>query len=482
MENIDKKVNNAFKWSTITEIIARILQPVTNMILARILIPEDFGVLTTILMVIAFAEVFVESGFQKFLIQYEFKDDTEEATYLSVAFWYNLLFSLFIWLIIFLFRNGIAEFVGNGELGVGLAVTSAVIPLYGIIGIQNCRLRKNLNFKKLFWVRIVAALVPVFVTIPCALLGFGYWALIIGNIAGAVIRSVMLYLADRFLPLLNFDIKVLLHMLRFGVWTLLDGLAVWLTLWVDTFIISRNLSDYHLGIYKNSITTITEFIAIVTSAVTPVLFASLSRVQNDNDKFNSLFLSVQHTLSVFLLPMGVGLFFYRSLATDILFGDKWVEAANIVGIMSLTIVLRTIFVSFYSDAYRAKGRFKIPLFLQLIDIAVLVPACLWAVNTDFWTLVYTRAIMRLDLIIPEMIIVYSVCKIRPKQTLSCILHPVIATAVMSIAIVILQSCGSSMIWQFLSIGIAIVVYFVLLFLFKEERNLYGRYVPFMKHK
>lgn len=474
MDNFEAKTQNAFKWSTITEIIARVLQPLTNMILARILLPEAFGVIATVMMIVAFAEVFVENGFQKFLIQYNFHDDKEEREYLSVAFWTNLAFSIFILIIIIIFRKELSWIVGNPELGTPLAVISTIVPIYGIVGIQNCRLRKSLNFKKLFYVRIAAALVPVVVTIPCALIGMDFWALIVGNVMGVIVRSVMLFIVDRFVPLLYFDKKKLIHMLKAGVWTLLDGLAVWATLWLDTLLISRNLSNYHLGIYKNSITTITEFVAIVTSAVTPVLFASLSRIQDDDKAFKNLFLSVQHTLTMFLLPMGVGLYFYRDLATQILFGDGWSEAANIVGIMSLTIVLRTIFVSFYSEAYRAKGKFQIPLYLQLVDIAILVPTCIIALKYGFWALVYARAFVRLDLIIPEIIIIWIVCKIKFTDTLKVVAHSFVATIVMAIVIYGLQSMSVSILWQFISIGISIIVYFCVYFAFSEERRLYAK--------
>ena len=364
MDDFATKTKNAFKWSSITEIITRLIAPITNMILARILLPEAFGMLTAILMIIAFAEVFVESGFQKFLIQHEFLNHEEENNYLCVAFWANLFFSLFIWILIILFRNQFASLIGNDSLGIPLSITGIVIPIYGIIGIQNCRLRKSLKFKKLFYVRIAAALVPIFVTIPCALLGFDYWSLIFGNIVGTIVRAIMLFIVDRFKPIWIFSKKIFIHMISYGIWTLVDGIAVWATTWIDTLLISRNLTNYYLGIYKNSIATITEFVAIVTSAVTPVLFASLSKIQDDSLEFNRFFLSVQRTLCIFLMPMGAGLFFYRRLATYILFGNGWDEAADVVGIMAITIIMRTIFVSFYSDAYRAKGKFQVPFFCK----------------------------------------------------------------------------------------------------------------------
>ena len=472
MENIEGKTKNAFKWSTITEIFARIIQPITNMILARLLLPEAFGVLSTIMMVIAFAEVFVESGFQKFLIQHEFSNVKEEREYLSVAFWTNLVFSLFIYIVLTVFSKQLVHFVGNDELGLPLSVISIVVPIYGIIGIQNCQLRKSLNFKKLFYVRISAALVPLFITIPSALIGMDFWALIVGNIAGAIVRSVMLYFVGHFKPSFYFNLDQLKHMLKAGMWTLLDGIAVWATLWLDTFLIARNLSNYHLGIYKNSITTITEFFAIVTSAITPVLFASLSRVQNNNAEFNKLFLKVQKTLSIFLIPMGAGLYFHSGLATEILFGPGWEEASRFIGVTSIAIALRTIFVSFYSEAYRAKGKFQIPLYMQLLDILILVPTCTIAVKQGFWQLVYARAFVRLDLILPGVIVIWLVCRISLLDTIKVVVHPIIATSGISVIIVLIRGLSSSYIWQFTSIVISIGGYFVILFLFKEERDGY----------
>ena len=84
--NINKKVGQATKWSSITEIIAKLISPITNMILARLLVPEAFGVVATITMVISFAEIFTDAGFQKYIIQHEFLDDEALNNSTNVAF------------------------------------------------------------------------------------------------------------------------------------------------------------------------------------------------------------------------------------------------------------------------------------------------------------------------------------------------------------------------------------------------------------
>lgn len=470
--DLEQATARAMKWSSLTEILAKFISPLINMILARILAPEAFGVLATVTMVISFGEIFVDSGFQKFLVQHEFQSADEEKRYMSVAFWANLVFSLLIWGLLIVFCKPIAYLASgdSGEKGYLIAIAGITIPLHGVIGIQNCNLKKKLEFKQLFFVRIVAALVPLFITLPLALLGLDYWSILIGNIAGAVIRSFMLVLVSKFVPSWYFNFRELKYMLSFGVWTFLDGIAVWATNWIDSLLIAHLMSDYHLGLYKNSLSTITALFTMVTSALTPVLFSALSRLQDDKIKFNSMFLSVQKSLCTILLPLSVGIFLYSNLATDILFGNSWAEAADIIGIMSLMTGLRTIFVSIYSNAYHARGKFYIPLMLQIIDLIVLVPACIISANFGFWPLVYTRAFIKLDLIIPEIIVVFLLCGITPKETAKNLLPSIISTVVMSIVALLLQQISNALWWSIISIMLCIIVYFVTLFLFKTERE------------
>ena len=74
MSELNSKIVKATKWSTITEIVAKLITPITSMVLARLLTPEAFGVVATLTMVITFAEIFTDAGFQKYLIQHEFRD------------------------------------------------------------------------------------------------------------------------------------------------------------------------------------------------------------------------------------------------------------------------------------------------------------------------------------------------------------------------------------------------------------------------
>ena len=94
---MDTKVVTAAKWSLITEVLAKLITPITNIILAHILAPTAFGILATIMMVISFGDMLADAGFQKYLVQHEFEDDREKNQNVSVAFISNLLFAFILW-------------------------------------------------------------------------------------------------------------------------------------------------------------------------------------------------------------------------------------------------------------------------------------------------------------------------------------------------------------------------------------------------
>lgn len=130
MQNtLNRKIGNATKWSSLSELCAKLVAPISSMVLARLLTPEAFGVVATLNIIISFTDMFTDAGFQKYLIQHEFvsEGDREEST--TVAFWTNLIISLVLWAIIIIFRHRIAALVGNPDKGNVLAFACMVLPL-----------------------------------------------------------------------------------------------------------------------------------------------------------------------------------------------------------------------------------------------------------------------------------------------------------------------------------------------------------------
>lgn len=465
---IQSKIINATKWSSLTEIVAKLITPITNMVLARILVPEAFGVIATITMIISFVDMFTDSGFQKYLIQHEFKDNKEKHESANVAFWANFSLSLFFLVIIIIFRESIATLVGNPGLGIVIAIASLQLPLTAFSSIQMALYRREFDFKTLFLVRIVSILIPFVITIPLALFGFNYWALIIGTIAAQISNAIILTYKSKWKPKLYFNFGQLKAMLSFSIWSLIEAISIWLTVWIDAFIIGTILNEFYLGLYKTSITMVNSIMGLVTAAVIPILFAALSRFQNDDKSFKQIYYKYQRIVAYIVIPMGLGIFIYSDFVTNIMLGSKWTEASDIIGIWALTSVLLVVTSNLNSEVYRSKGRPKLSFISQMIHLAFLIPTCLISIQFGFWILVYSRALIRLQGMVTSFIIMKFIMKFPITETLKNLKKPVLFSILMSGVAYLLMQLNDTTIWSFTSIGICILFYFGLIYLFSRE--------------
>lgn len=470
MSEIDKKVVSATKWSTITEIAAKLVSPITTMVLARLLTPADFGVLVTATMVISFSEIFTDAGFQKYLIQKKFETEKELKDTTTVAFWSNFVMSVVIWLVIVLFCGQIAELVGNPGRGNVIAISCICIPLAAFSSIQMALFKRKFDFKTLFFVRIIGILIPIVVTIPLAFFTRSYWALIIGMIALNASNAIILTIKSEWKPKLFYDWGIFKRMFSFSFWSMIESVSIWLTGYIDLFIVGRMLNEHYLGIYRTSMSTVGQIMSLITAATTPVLFSALSRLQDDENEFRGLFFRFQKIVGLFVIPLGVGIFLFRNLITEVLLGQQWLEAANFVGLWGLTSSITIVLSHYCSEIYRAKGRPKLSVLAQVLHIFCLVPVVLWAINYGFEFLCEMRALVRLTSIVINIIILYWLIKISPLRMLNNIKSPIIGAMAMILLFYLLPS-NESIIMQISYVLLCIIVYLLVIMLFKEDRKI-----------
>lgn len=462
MSEFNTKIVTATKWSSITEIVAKLITPITSIILARLLTPEAFGVVTTLTMVITFAEIFTDAGFQKYLIQHEFVDDTDREQSTNVAFWSNLIMSLAIWAIIAVFADPLAAMVGNPGLGHVLIIACVSIPLAAFSSIQMALYKRDLDFKTLFKVRIAGVCIPLLVTVPLAFYLRSYWALVIGTIVSNAANAILLTVYSKWKPRFYYSFLKLKEMFSFSAWSVVEAVSIWLTGYVDIFIIGVYLNEYYLGLYKTSMTVVGQIMGLITAATTPILFSSLSRLQTDEQAFQTLFFKFQKLVGLLVIPLGVGIFCYSDLITKILLGNQWLEASSFIGLWGLTSAITIVLSHYSSEVYRAKGRPRLSVLAQVLHIVVLLPAVLIAVKYGFETLSVTRALVRLELIFVNLIIMYIVVKISPWKMFKNISYSILATLIMAVIAFLIKDVFDTLWWQLVSVLICSIVYFIII--------------------
>ena len=407
---LNNQVKTATKWSAVTEIAAKLVTPITSMVLARLLTPEAFGVVTTLTMIITFAEIFTDAGFQKYLVQHEFKDEQDREESTTVAFWSNLIMSLLIWGLIAVFADPLAALVGNPGLGHVLIIACVSIPLAAFSSIQGALFRRDLDFKTLFKVRMVSTLVPLLVTVPLAFWMRSYWALVIGTIVVNLLNAGLLTIYSKWKPRFYYSFDKFKEMFGFTAWSMVEAISIWLTGYVDVFIVGTQLNQYYLGLYKTSSTLVNQIMSIIIVSTTPVLFSALSRLQNDESEFRRLFFRFQKMVGLLVIPMGVGIFIFSDFVTGVILGDQWMEAAGFVGLWGLTSAITIVLGHYSSEVYRAKGRPKLSVLAQFLHIIVLWPTILITVKYGFETLYISRALVRLELIAVNLCIMGWIVK------------------------------------------------------------------------
>lgn len=479
-ETLNSKVVSATKWSGITEIIAKLVAPITTMVLARLLTPDAFGVLVTAQMVISFAEIFTDAGFQKYIVQHEFCDDDDKYKSTTVAFWANLIMSLLIWVGIMIFSGPIAHLVGCEGHGIVITVSCVCIPLAAFSSIQMALFRRNFDFKTLFYVRIIGIFIPLLVTIPLALLTKSYWSLIIGMIALNFSNALILTIKSNWKPRWFFSVKRFKEMFSFTMWSMLEAISIWLTSYIDIFIVGTMLSQYYLGLYRTSMSTVAQATSIITAATTPVLFASLSRLQSNRVEFNAMFFKFQKIVGVLVIPIGVGIYLFSDLITEILLGDQWVEASSFIGLWGLTSAITIVLAHYASEVFRSIGKPKLSVLAQWLHIIVLWPVILLFVNEGFDTLCIARSLVRLEFVVVQLALLGIVVKMNVLKMIVNILPSIIAAV--SMFVILLMPKAENLLVEFLYILICVCVYFMVIMLFPEERHICLNLKALLKRK
>lgn len=482
MNTSSTKIYSATKWSAITNLLSKIVPPISNMILARLLTPEAFGVVATINIVISFAEIFTDAGFQKYIVQHEFENDEKLFNSTNVAFWSNFILSFVAWIIIFLFRTQLAVLVGSPGYGLHLVVAAFTIPVLSFSSIQQAIFKRDLNFKGLFVPKLVRSVVPIIITVPLAFCFRNCWALIIGTLCANTSDAILLTIKSRWKPKFYFNKNDFIQMFSFSFWTLLETVSIWCSSNIDVFIISKKLSVHYLGVYKTAILTVNQITGLITVTILPVLFSSLSRVQNDDDDFFSLFLKFQKMSALLLIPLSVGMFVFKFLMTRVMLGSQWDEAINFIGYLSLLQFVYVLISNFASEVYRAKGKPKVSFLLQIFYVCIMSVLVYFGAALGFQELCMMRILLYIIFAAMHIVTLCTFFHFSLLKILKNFFIPMLCSTIMGGVGYLLLIINKNIYLQFFYILICIGVYTGLLFCFPVERRILIEFFEKVFHK
>lgn len=472
----------ATKWSLITQVVSRLISPITTLVLAHILTPASFGVVATVTMVVSFASMFADSGFQKYLIQHNFRDAKQLDAAACVAFWTNLLVSIALWAGLALFNEQIAFLVGNDGLGVVLVVAGANIPLASFISVQTGLLQRAYRYRSLFWSRLISSLLILIVAVPCAFFGFDYWSMIVSTIVSNVFVAAWLTLQSDWKPRFFYKVSLLRQMLSFSVWTLAEAIAIWFTAWAGTFVVGHTLSPDYLGMYKTSTSVVQSINGIATGAIAPILFAALSRLQDDRPAFIETIEKSQRFLSIVVLPICFCVFCFRDFFVLILLGEAWTETSLFLGLYSLANGICFLVGGVGSEAYRALGKPKFSLAIQLVFLAFLIPCVYWSSLLGYEVFSCAAPLINIVYVLVHLFALHRFVGYSAKRVFSCCADALVISVIVTCVSTALLTFVDSVLMTGLLLVAAVLFYAALSYFVKPLRQSYMQLFSLMKRR
>lgn len=318
----DKTVKGTF-WSGIDNVAQFGVSFVVSIVLARLLTPDDYGLLGLIAIFTAVCTALINGGFTTALIR---KKDATEDDY-NTAFIVNLCMSLLLYAIIFLCAPFIADFFDRQELVALTRVSSLGMIIGSFALVQQTRLTKRIDFKTQTKITITASVTSGVVGIAMALLSFGVWALVAQQLTSHVLRTVLLWIANKWIPSLRFSTKSFQELFGFG-WKMMVS-SIIDTIWKELYqvVVGKFYSPATLGQYTRAKQFAKLFSHNLTTVVQRVTYPVLSNIQDDKERMISAYRRIIKT-TVFITV--VSMFFLGAISEPLLYcliGPKWHEAA-----------------------------------------------------------------------------------------------------------------------------------------------------------
>jgi O-antigen/teichoic acid export membrane protein len=379
---------HAFKWSAAGELASRLIQPLVFLILARLLTPEDFGVIAAATMVISFSQVFWEAGMGKALIQR--REDVREAS--DVAFWINIALGILVAGLIFLAAEPVASHIFKDErVNLVLQVMVLQVILASLVSVHTALLQKEFRFQELFWVRLLTVALPAFASIPLAMYGWSYWALVAGTLIGQAIQTLMLWRVHEWRPSWAFDLRVAREMAGFGAWVGLSGLLGWFYVWADALVVGMYLGAHELGLYRTGGQISMLVFGMIFSPLLPVLYSQFSATRKNRIQSIEEMLRTAHLMALFAFPLAAIIFLARN-EIGLLFGVRWDGLGFVIGMFAIKDGLLWS-ISVNNEMYRALGRPHIETWASAIMLIPFMFVYMVAVQYGFAEFIVARLIL-----------------------------------------------------------------------------------------
>lgn len=360
-DSLKQKAVKGIFWSAVDRFSSQGIQFVFSILIARLLVPSDYGVIAMLGIFIAVSHTFIDSGFSTALVR---KIDRTETDF-STVFYFNVAVAVFIYILLWFAAPYIADFYDIPILKEVTRVISLNLIISALSAIHRSKLSINIDFKSQAQISLLGTVATGIVGLSMAYNGFGVWALVVQSVTSSLLGTILFWIYVRWIPSRVFSWKSFKELFSFGSKLLASGLLDTIYNNIYTIVIGKMFSSASLGVYSRAGSLAQYPSSNLTSVLQGVTFPVLSSIQNDEERLARAYKKVLCVAAFVIFPLMVGLSAVADPFIRLVLTDKWEGAIYLLQIICFSMMWYPIH-AINLNLLQVKGRSDYFLKLEII--------------------------------------------------------------------------------------------------------------------
>lgn len=377
-------------WTISQQVGLQVVNVVVQILLARILLPEDFGLIAMLTIFISLGNILIDGGLTSSLIR---KNDANDKDY-STVFFINILISVFIYAILFFCAPLISDFYNEGILTAIIRVYTISIIIRAFMAVQVTVLTKEMKFKKQMIIEIPSVVLSGVLGVMLALMGYGVWSIVWMKLLQYSIITVTYWVKSNWTPTLAIDKESVKFHFNFGYkLTLVNVINIFYQN-VYAVIIGRYFPTAQLGYYNQADTLRKLPVGQINIALDKVTYPMFSSIQDDDGKLKRIYKKVMQQVFFWVAPGMISLCIVAEPLFEIVLTEKWLPAVPYFQVLCFAAIIYPLTI-YNLNILKVKGRSDLILRISLIKYAVMMIGVVLMIPLGVMALVFFQAVASL---------------------------------------------------------------------------------------
>lgn len=415
-------------WMVATRWVMRSIGMVSTIVLARLLVPEDFGLVAMAMLVVGLLDILTSFGVDIALI----RNIEAERRHFDTAWTIQLMQGVLVATVLVVAAPFAASYYSEPRIVPVMQILALGVAAQGCNNIGVVAFRRDLNFVREFWFSVIKRLISFMVTLVLALLWRNYWALVAGVIAGQILGVFLSYAMHSYRP--RFSLEAISEVWSFSQWMLIINIGDYLYNKADEFIVAGVAGSKHLGVYSMASEVSNMPTTELVFPISRALFPGYSKLAAEPQRFVYAYLNVLSFVALFATGAGVGIALVAHDLTLVVLGPKWLDAVPVIQWLALFGVIRAIYGQ-VGSVLMALGRVRSLAVLMWLQLIFLVPGATWAGVAG--GIVGVAMVKVLVALLFGVILFYTLIQVMPISVMEiadCLWRPALAGLAMALAV------------------------------------------------